>query len=117
MAQIRTFDSSSMDWAGDARFPGIEFKVLEARATHPTGGISLVRARVEVGSVIQTHVHPTETETAYVLLGEALLKYGDNEARLSAGMGVTITPGTPHSLHNIGDTPVELLAIHTPPTR
>ena len=116
---VRRFDSNSMEWSSDERFPGIYFKVLETRATHPaeSAGISVARAKVDVGGVIQTHTHPIETETAFVLAGEALLKHGDQETRISTGMGVTIPPGIPHSLHNVGDVPVELLAMHTPPTR
>jgi mannose-6-phosphate isomerase-like protein (cupin superfamily) len=114
---VRAFDSNNGEWTSDERFPGIAFKLLETRVTHPSAGLSVVRARVDVGGVIQTHTHPAEAETAFVLSGEALLKYGDAEHSLSPGMGVTIPPGIAHSLHNVGDTPVELLAIHTPPTR
>jgi mannose-6-phosphate isomerase-like protein (cupin superfamily) len=114
---VRTFNSNDIDWSSDERFPGIHFKLLETRATHPSAGLSLVRAKVDVGGVIQTHTHPTETETAFVLVGEAVLKHDGKETHLSAGMGVTIPPGIAHSLHNVGDVPVELLAMHTPPTR
>lgn len=116
---VRSFDSNGIEWTSDERFPGISFKVLETRAQHPAGanGISLVRARVDVGGVIQTHTHPTETETAYVLVGEAVLKHEGKETYISTGMGITIPPGIAHSLHNVGDIPVELLAMHTPPTR
>lgn len=116
---VRAFDSNKIDWSSDERFPGISFKLLETRATHPaeSAGMSVVRAKVDVGGVIQTHTHPTETETAFVLMGEAVLKHDGKETRISTGMGVTIPPGVAHSLHNVGDVPVELLAMHTPPTR
>jgi mannose-6-phosphate isomerase-like protein (cupin superfamily) len=58
-----------------------------------------------------------ETETAYVLAGRGLLSHGEQETVLETGMGVTIPPGLPHSLRNIGDTPMELIAMHSPPTR
>ena len=47
-----------------------------------------------MGGVIQAHIHPTETETAYVLAGQAVLKHGDEESMLDAGMGASIAPGT-----------------------
>ncbi len=115
MPQPHIFDSSAIPWAGDARFPGIEFKVFETRDTHPT--TSVVIARVAVGSAIQTHTHPVETETAYVLAGEGVLTADGKETTLSTSMGVTIPPGTAHSLRNTGDAPLELLAMHSPPTR
>jgi mannose-6-phosphate isomerase-like protein (cupin superfamily) len=67
--------------------------------------------------MINMHTHAVETETAYVLAGEGLLKVGDQETRLTVGMGVTIPPGLPHSLRNTGDAPLELIAMHSPPTR
>ena len=41
----------------------------------------------------------------------------DEQALLTTGSGVTIPPGTPHSLRNIGDVILEMIAIHTPATR
>ena len=104
-----------MPWAEDTRFPGISVKILESRATHPTTSVVLVQ--LDPGVVINTHVHPVETETAYVLAGRGLLAHGDQETALETGMGVTIPPGLPHSLRNVGDEPVQLIAIHSPPTR
>ncbi len=115
------FDANSMDWTEDARFPGIAFKVLETRLTHPHQAISVALARVDVGRTIQTHVHPIETETVYILEGEGLLrvKIGDEdtETTLKAGMGGSIPPGLYHSLENIGDIELRILATHNPPTR
>ena len=68
-------------------------------------------------NVSDLHVHEIETETAYVLSGQGRLTVGDNEHMLVAGTGVTVPPGTPHSLTNTGDEPMELYALHMPPFR
>jgi mannose-6-phosphate isomerase-like protein (cupin superfamily) len=115
MPDAHIFNAVTLPWSEDARFPGIGVKILESRTTHPT--VSLVIVQLGAGVVIDTHVHPIETETAYVLAGRGLLTYGDQETVLETGMGVTIPPGLPHSLRTIGDTPMELIAIHSPPTR
>ncbi len=112
---VRVFDTGAMEWARHERFPEIQVKVLEGRATHPAASLMLVQLAAQ--GVIQTHEHPVETETALVLAGRAELTYRDEQALLAAGMGVTIPPGTPHSLRNIGDVTLEMIAIHTPATR
>src|SRR5947209_6629345 len=112
---VRLFDANALEWTRHERFPAIQIKVLEARATHPAVSIMLVR--VQPDGVIETHEHPVETETAVVLAGRAELNYRGEQALLAAGAGVTIPPGTPHSLRNVGESDLELIAIHSPATR
>ena len=73
--------------------------------------------QVAVAEGIETHIHDTETETAYFLAGEGLCRHGDEQMVVKAGMAVSIPPGLPHSLRNIGDVPLEVLAMHMPPIR
>jgi mannose-6-phosphate isomerase-like protein (cupin superfamily) len=112
---VRIFDANALEWSRHEQFPEIRITVLEARATHPAASIMLVQ--VGVGGVIETHQHAIETETAVVLAGRAQLTYRDEQALLTSGKGVTIPPGTPHSLRNVGDVTLEMIAIHTPPAR
>ena len=116
---VRVFDMNGIAWGRDVRFPAIESKVLEGKATHPAQaqGVSVAVVRLVPGGEIQTHQHPIETETALVLAGQALFTHFDQHVPLATGMGVTIPPTTPHSIRNSGDAVLELLAIHTPPTR
>jgi quercetin dioxygenase-like cupin family protein len=115
VAQIHLFDSAIIDWTEHPQFPGLFIKVLEARATNP--GASVTLTRLAAGKSIGTHSHPVETETAYILSGEARLVAGDAEQVLTMGAGVSVFPTTPHSLHNDGDNDVILLAVHVPPVR
>jgi quercetin dioxygenase-like cupin family protein len=115
MTNPHFFDSGPNDWSEHPQFPGLFIKVVESRATHP--GASVTLTRLAAGQSIGTHVHTVETETAYLLAGRARLRWNDAEATLEAGSGVTIPPGIHHSLHNIGDGEIELIAIHVPPVR
>jgi mannose-6-phosphate isomerase-like protein (cupin superfamily) len=111
---VRAFDPSTAAWEQHPLFPAIQVKALETKASHPA--MSLLVVRVSVGGVIETHTHKIETETAIALKGQGVVTWGedDQQTMVSAGQGVTIHPGTPHSLRNIGAEPMELLAMHTP---
>src|SRR5262245_44015700 len=116
MLKANSFDTNALDWTEHPQFAGLLIKLLESRATHPH--LSMMLVRLAAGGVIGTHVHATETETAYVLAGHGVLKLGDaDEVVMEPGRGVSVPPGLYHSLHNHGDTPLELLAIHAPPVR
>ncbi|MBZ0289744.1 MAG: cupin domain-containing protein, partial [Anaerolineae bacterium] len=80
-------------------------------------------ACVAVGGEIPWHVHETASETAYVLVGQGLLKYAQHdknnpvsEVFIKAGVALTIPGGWWHTVLNTGDVPLELFAFHTPPT-
>jgi len=115
MSSPHFFDARTSEWTEHPQFPGLFIKVLESQATHP--GASVTLSRLAAGKSIGRHVHPVETETAYLLAGSARLRWNERETALEAGGGVTIPPGIYHSLHNLGDSDVELIAIHVPPVR
>lgn len=110
-----SFDTNALAWTAHERFPEIRVQVLEGRATHPH--MSLMHVRLGPGGEIQTHLHETESETAYVLSGQGELTVEHETIAFLPGAGATIPPQHRHSLKNTGDTDLELLAIHTPPTR
>ena len=113
MEKPHFFDANEMSWSPHPRFPNILTKSFETRQSYSSASITLVQ--VEVGGVIEQHVHEVETETVYIISGRGRLELGDEEQLLSPGKGVTIPAGIPHSLHNTEDEPVEIFAIHIPP--
>ena len=115
MPPAHVFDSNRMEWGAHERFPYIKAKVLESRATHLWASMMVVQLAVD--GVIEPHIHERETETAFILAGQAVLMHGDEQSTLTAGMGASIPPGTLHSLRNTGEIPLELIAIHMPPVR
>lgn len=130
MTQAHLFDINTIAWADHPTLPGLQVKGLEGRATHPHLSVMLVR--VEAGGVIPRHAHDVATETALVVAGRGELYLDAQVSEMSdtskvsdisrvvafvPGVGVSIPPGLYHSVRNTGDAPLEILAIHTPPTR
>ena len=110
MTQIHFFDAGNLAWGSHPQFPDIRFKTLATRDNHSLARFSLVR--VKVGGKIDTHFHEDELETVYVLAGQGMLSFGTEETLLKRGMGVTIPAGLAHDLRNIGQTEMELFAVH-----
>ncbi|MGE4544706.1 MAG: cupin domain-containing protein [Pedobacter sp.] len=79
--------------------------------------LSLHRGRIEAGGEILPHTHEGQTETFYILGGEAICTINGVEHHFGAGCCVVAPSGVQHSLKNIGDEPVDLLAIFTPPLK
>jgi quercetin dioxygenase-like cupin family protein len=102
-------------WNSDPRFPGIGVNVLVGRAKNPN--LSVVMVRLLPKREILPHTHEVETEVAIVIMGRCRLTIGGESREIGPGMGASIPPGTEHSLQNIGDGPLILYAMHTPPTR
>ncbi len=122
MNEAHLFDINTIAWTDHPTLPGLQVKGLEGRATHPH--LSLMLVRVEVGGVIPRHAHDVATETALVVAGQGELCLDVDEAghagrvvAFTPGVGVSVPPGLYHSVRNVGDAPLEILAIHTPPTR
>jgi mannose-6-phosphate isomerase-like protein (cupin superfamily) len=114
-------DLSVLDWQAHPVVSSVLTKVFENEASHPLADVLV--AHVEVGGEIPWHVHDQASETAYVLVGEGILKYAQPDKRdnpsqtsLKAGVALTIPGGWWHTVLNTGTTPLELFAFHTPPT-
>ena len=122
MQQAHLFDTNKMDWSDHPTLPGLQIKGLEGRSTHPH--ISFMLVRVEVDGNIPRHVHEKETETVYILAGRGQLRVNVDESGQAGqvidfvpGSRASVPPGAYHAVKNTGDVPLEILAIHSPPTR
>lgn len=81
-------------------------RILFRRTAAETGG-ELVEIEVSVragGGVAAAHVHPYQTERFEVLEGTLELRRGRRRLMASPGDVVTVTPGTPHSFRNVGES-------------
>lgn len=76
--------------------------------------LSLQRGRIEPNGEIVMHSQP-QSETIYILSGEVLCTLGEQESTLGAGSCIVVPPLIQRGLKNIGDQPVELLIVFTPP--
>ena len=122
MSLAHLFNLSTTEWADHPTLPGLKIKGLEGRATHPH--LSFMLVRVATGGVIPRHAHDAATETVLIVSGRGELCLGVDENGVAAevtplapGIGGSVPPGLYHSVYNRGEEPLEILAIHTPPTR
>ena len=60
------------------------------------------------------HLHRNDDEAWYVLEGKLCVKAGDDTVEASAGAGVMVPRGTPHTYWNPHPTPVRYLLVMTP---
>jgi mannose-6-phosphate isomerase-like protein (cupin superfamily) len=112
---VHTFNTNDMDWTTHERFSAIRIKPFETRATHPHASMMLVR--LAPGGVIPTHLHEVETETIYVLSGQAVLTVDGDTFTVTPDTGGSVVPQSLHSLENTGDVELEMIAIHMPANR
>ncbi|MEW6410015.1 MAG: cupin domain-containing protein [Nitrospirota bacterium] len=79
--------------------------------------MSFHRGTVEVGGAILPHTHEKETETYYILSGKSEGTMGNDKGTYTFGSLFMAPPGVLHGLENIGDEPVEIVSVFTPPIK
>jgi quercetin dioxygenase-like cupin family protein len=107
------FQSASVEWQPHPTLPGIQLKSLQNSSVSPPASVSLVE--VKPGGEIVPHMHQENHETAFILAGSAVLTLPSGDHVLAPGDGVTVPPGTLHSLRNTSDAGCLILAYHLPP--
>ena len=65
---------------------------------------------------VDAHTHADQTDTFYVLEGEAEFLMGEETHRFGPGSYVAAPPGVVHGFRNAGDGELRMLNIHTPNT-
>jgi mannose-6-phosphate isomerase-like protein (cupin superfamily) len=65
---------------------------------------------------VPLHLHRSEDEAWYVLEGALRFRYGEREFEATAGSGVLLPRGTPHTFWNPGPAAVRYLLIVGPKT-
>ena len=66
---------------------------------------------IEPGNSIGFHKHEDDMEAYYMLKGKALAVDNETEVTLEAGDCLVCPDGDSHSIKNVGDEPVEFIAI------
>ena len=66
---------------------------------------------IQMRELLTAHAHRDADEMLYVVAGEAMLKIGESEQRVSAGWFSMVPRGTSHSLSRKGRNPVILLSL------
>ena len=84
----------------------------DAHATH--GAYVLVEEEFW-GDTTPLHTHRDAEEAFYVLSGEVAAWVGESETVATAGTFLLVPRGTPHALRRLGDEPVRMLTLVSPP--
>ncbi|MFN7138236.1 MAG: cupin domain-containing protein [Limisphaerales bacterium] len=74
----------------------------------------LVRVKMEPGMAHRFHVHPKMEEILYILSGTAEQWVEQEKKILKAGDSLYLPANVVHATFNVGDEPLEFLAILTP---
>jgi len=69
------------------------------------------------GSDPGTHQHEKEEEIIYVISGHGESRVGDDVVQLEPGVAVYTEPGLPHGVKTIGDEPLVLVSVFSPPVK
>jgi uncharacterized RmlC-like cupin family protein len=93
-------------------FPGL------SRATAGSHAICMKVASLPPGARAQAHLHRGVETAAYVIEGEAEVRFGarlEERVRVASGEYVYIAADTPHVVWNPSDLPCTALVAHTAP--
>lgn len=82
---------------------------------HGNAAQSLAHATIDVGAGTRRHYHRSSEELYHVLAGEGAIRLDHETLALKTGDTILIRPGTPHSLRNTGNEPLQLLCCCSPP--
>lgn len=69
------------------------------------------------GSDPGTHVHEREEEIIYVVSGTGETRVGDKVYPLEPGVTVFTEPGIEHGVKNVGNEPLVMVSVFSPPVR
>jgi mannose-6-phosphate isomerase-like protein (cupin superfamily) len=92
------------------RIGNVEFLARTVDTPRFTFGI----IEIVPGRELEAHLHDGEDDAFYILEGEMVFRFGDEEAAAPPGTFVLVPPGVSHGFRNDGDVPVRMLNIHAP---
>jgi quercetin dioxygenase-like cupin family protein len=93
---------------------GCTTRALLEEANVGCKNLSMLRSEFEVGGKADPHTHPFE-QAYYILKGKAEVTIGNDTYAVKAGNALVFPPNVPHSIKNIGKTPMWLIAVNAPP--
>ncbi|MFQ5691430.1 MAG: cupin domain-containing protein [Nitrospinota bacterium] len=88
-------------------------RTLITGAVNPA--LSLHVSEIRPGGEIVLHHHEDRTETFYITGGVALATLGTRTVEIGPGCCGHAPIGVPHGMKNLGDEPVTMVSIFTPP--
>lgn len=98
-----------------ANHTGTWNKRLIGRETVGAGKLEMILGTVTPGQGALPHAHPGIEQVCYLLKGRARAEIGGEAAELEAGDCCFFPADAPHVFTAIGDEPVQVLVIYSPP--
>lgn len=77
--------------------------------------LSVAHIEVRVGKKATPHYHKETEEIYYILSGSGEVRVGDASWEVSEGDSIAIPPESIHTVENVGEEVIYLLAINSPP--
>lgn len=104
------------DVEGEFRLPARRSKLLLSPKSVGTKAVSMGLNITEVGSQIPDHVHEDSEEVMFIISGRAkLVIEGEGEWEIGPETAIYSPLGKKHRLENIGDEPLKLVWVYSPP--
>jgi mannose-6-phosphate isomerase-like protein (cupin superfamily) len=75
---------------------------------------SVAHVLIPPGKSSLLHYHPIAEESYYILKGEARIRVGEQESRISPGQIILIPPGKAHKIVSAAEVDLEFLTICVP---
>ena len=94
---------------------GSEIRELMHPSVHHNRAQSLAEALVAPGQTTALHRHRRSEELYHITAGRGRMTLGDQCFDVVPGDTVSIPPGTPHCIENLGTGPLRILCCCTPP--
>ena len=104
------------DVAGD-QLPGRLWKKLITPEASGCRNMIFGLVSFPPGSDPGTHRHAAEEEIIYVISGRGQTKVGDKTYALEPGVAVFTEPGVEHGVKALGEEPLVLISVFSPPVR
>jgi len=96
---------------GEALWFNNDLLVFKATGDETAGGMVVLEELARRGKVTPLHTHPQETESFYLLEGEALFFVDGGEVALGVGGFLSVPPGVPHAYLVTSETARALIMI------
>lgn len=94
---------------------GSEIRELMHPAVHGNRAQSLAEAIVAPGMRTHLHQHRASEELYHITAGRGRMTLGQEQFEVRTGDTITIPPGTPHCIENIGTDALRILCCCAPP--
>lgn len=94
---------------------GSAIRELMHPCAHTVRNQSFAEATVPVGATTQLHRHHRSEEIYHITQGRGRMTLGREQFDVNTGDTICIAAGTPHNIHNTGDTELRILCACAPP--